>query len=273
MTKPATDEASIDVFFIGVGKCGTSWIYRHLTRRGDIGVPEIKEPYVLNNSPEDQAAVVAKLYGSKRPRCDFSNVYYWDESIPAKVIENNPNAKIVLTVRKPSKRIASHFAFLQRNGEHVDSTVGEYLAAGDPHELVARSDYQRIFDRFSEVVDSDRILVLSLEQLADDVQTYADRLAEFLEVETRVVDAMDTEKVLGRSSARFPAVSRMAKKAAEVLREQGYLKVLSRFKESALIRRALFQQVEGAQDQDVRWPAEVELLDSQYAEFLAAHGS
>lgn len=271
MPDPQNGDAKIDVFFIGVGKCGTSWIYKHLSRRGDIGVPKIKEPYVLNSPVEEHAAIIEDLYDDRRPRCDFSNVYYWDESIPNRIVEHNPDAKIVLTVRKPSKRVSSHFGFIQRNGEHVNNSVVEYLQRGDPHDLVKRSDYQEIYDRYSSIIAKDRILVLPLELLSSDVQEYANRLAKFLDVPERVVDESDSQKVLGRSSARMPFVSRSAKKLAEQLRARGYLKLLSGFKESSLVRKLLFSSADAAPDQNFAYedlPVALRNLDDSYENFL-----
>lgn len=272
MTVHESDSPTIDVFFIGVGKCGTSWIYKHLSRRGDVGVPKIKEPYVLNNPVAKHAEIIHDLYDDRRPRCDFSNVYYWDETIPKKIVEHNPDAKIVLTVRKPSKRVSSHFAFLQRNGEFVDMNLVEHLDSGDPHQLVARSDYQEIYGRYAAVMPDDRILVLSLELLSSDVQKYADRLSAFLGVPQRSIDESDSEKVLGRSSARMPFLSRSAKKFAEQLRARGYLKLLSRLKESLLVRKLLFSRSGDSAADEFEYeqlPTNLRKLDDAYSEFLA----
>lgn len=265
------DEATIDVFFIGVGKCGTSWIYKHLTKRSDVGVPSIKEPYVLNSPPEKYAEVIADLYGAQRPRCDFSNVYYWDPTIPSKIIEHNPDAKVVLTVRKPSKRVSSHFGFLQRNGEFVGMDLVEYLDSGDPEDLVARSDYQRVLDRVTAVTQREKILVLPLELLSSDAQLYADRLADFLDLPRREVDDSDREKVLGRASARMPVINRAAKTLATAMRERGHLKMLSKLKESEQVRSVLFRSSTdgaGSDLDETRFPASLKALDGAYLDFL-----
>lgn len=263
-------EAMIDVFFIGVGKCGTSWIYKYLTKRGDAGVPSIKEPYVLNNPPEKHAEVIADLYGSQRPRCDFSNVYYWDPTIPKKIIEHNPDAKVVLTVRKPSQRVSSHFGFLQRNGEYVGMDLVEYLNSGDPDQLVARSDYQSILDRVAAVTSQENILVMPLELLSANPQRYADRLADFLDLARREIDESDRERVLGRASARIPVVNRAAKGLATAMRERGYLKLLSKLKESERVRSLLFtRNNEGGSDLDAsQLPTPLKALDEAYPDFL-----
>ena len=269
------DASTIDIFFIGVGKCGTSWIYKYLSRRGDVGVPSIKEPYILNHPPEKYAEKIAEVYDERRPRCDFSNVYYWDQTIPEKIARHNPNAKIVLTVRKPSKRVSSHFAFLQRNGEYTGMDLVEYLNSGDPDELVGRSDYQDILIRYSKHVPAENIVVLPLELLSTDVQRYADTLTEFLGIERREVAAEDTEKVLGRSKARSPLLSRTGKRVAEQLRGAGHLKVLSQLKESEAVRKVLFSTDDQptASLDSALLPAHLRSLDDQYPAFLEKAGA
>ena len=272
MESHQANDHTIDVFFIGVGKCGTSWIYKHLSRRGDVGVPKIKEPYILNQPVERRPQMIRDLYDDRRPRCDFSNVYYWDSSIPQKIAEHNPDAKIVLTVRKPSKRVSSHFAFLQRNGDFVDMDLLEYLDSGDQEELIGRSDYQKIYDRYTNVFPRDQVLVLPLELLSADVQEYASRLAAFLGIPEREVNESDSEKVLGRSSARLPLLSRSAKQLAELLRARGHLKLLSSLKESMLVRKLLFRRSSTDPSDEItseQLPAELRRLDDSYGAFVA----
>ena len=274
MSGHEANDPKIDVFFIGVGKCGTSWIYKHLSRRGDIGVPKIKEPYILNHPRHEQASQIEALYDEQRPRCDFSNVYYWDTSIPEKIAEHNPEAKIVLTVRKPSKRVQSHFAFLQRNGEFVDRGLVDYLNSGDSEQLVERSDYQRVLDRFGDALADDQLLVLPLELLAANTEQYAHTLAEFLGVPKLALSEEDTQTVLGRSSARSPFLSRAAKRLAGQLRDRGYLVALARLKELSIIQRMLFSQSSPANAEiDVNeLPKRLKDLDAAYPNFLRRYG-
>lgn len=272
MSRSGFPEQRVDVFFIGVGKCGTSWIHRYFVQRGDVGVPAIKEPYILNHPIDEQISMIERLWDDLRPRCDFSNLYYWDARSAQRILDHNPAARIVLTVRLPSKRVESHFAFLQRNGEYTKSSVVEYLDAGDPVDLVARSDYERVVERFAEHFPPTQLLVLPLELLAADPQAYADRLSVFLDIPSTPLAEEDTKKVLGRSTARVPVVSRLAKRAGERLRDSGQLELLAKLKESELVRRVLFSEIKASSQEQIEWPEAVRTLDAAYPAFLESVG-
>ena len=38
----------VKFFFVGVGKCGTSWIFEIARKKALMSVPKIKEPYIID---------------------------------------------------------------------------------------------------------------------------------------------------------------------------------------------------------------------------------
>ncbi len=265
----------IRFFFVGVGKCGTSWIHRYLSGRSEIATPTLKETYFIDAGPRRRRRILRRLYrGDDRPLADFSNVSYWDPDNPAKILAYNPDARIVVTVRRPSSRAVSHYRFLKRSGMIGEQPLGDYLAAGDPEHVVARSDYRPIIARYQRAFGADRVLVLPLELLAADPQAYADRLCAFLDIPRRPLTGIEREVVLPAQRSRSPIVTRAGRVVAALLRRLGFLGVIGRVKGSPAAQRLLF--VADVDHDDAasvagRHPRLAE-LDADYPALLVEHG-
>lgn len=271
----ADDARKPSVFFVGVGKCGTSWLWSHLGQSAKVVVPTVKEPYLIDLPASDQQAAVERWWPKgDGPLADFSNVYYWDVDNPSKVHSYNPDARIVLTVRRPSERAVSHFRFLHRNGLVGSDDLADYLTRKDGHELVARSDYIPMLERYESMFGPNRVLVLPLELLQHDATAYLKRLGEFLGIEFEPVSEADAEPVLSAAAPRNRHVSRVAYQTGVILRRAGLLRVLSSMKQSPLVARILFTEAGSADHLKAAAAALPALhsLDSAYPDLLRRVG-
>ena len=261
----------VTYFFVGVGKCGTSWLYEFLKRHNILSLPSLKEPYLIDKSPSKQQIIIDKLYSKNIKMSDFSNVYYWDVENPKKIYDYNSAAKIIITVRTPSKRIISHFGFLKRNGMIHEETIGEYLLNEDSFHIVARSYYKDMIERYVAKFGEENVLILPLEQLENTPQFYANRLLDFLDEPRVELTDNDIKPVLKSARARNLFVTKFAKHVALILRTWGLLSLLGRLKYSKLIRLALFKTIDQS-SQGVSFgnkTKEIARLDQEYSEFLS----
>lgn len=265
--------SGVEFFFVGFGKCGTSWIYELLRRHDVVATPSIKEPYLVDVDAERRAALIAKLYRPKddQPLADFSNVYYWDPQNANKIKAINPQAKIVITMRMPSERVVSHFGFLQRNALVPDTmTLADYLEGGDPEDIVARTNYAAAIARYETAFGAENVLVLPLEALREDPQGYADRLFAFLGVEGFALSEEDKLPVLQAAKPRSRMLARIAKGSAMTLRSLGFLSLLGGLKQMQGLRRLLYKPVDARPEQDFgAFAQQVAQMDTDYAKLLA----
>ena len=271
-----SETRKVRYFFVGVGKCGTSWIYEFLHRHRPVATPSIKEPYLIDAAPADRAALVAKLYDPApgQEMADFSNVYYWDPENAAKIHDYNPDARIVVTTRLPSDRIVSHFGFMRRNDMIPQDRLADYIDEGDALSIVARSYYREILDRYVTAFGRENVLVLPMEQLGTDPQTYADRLADFMGVERIVLDEGDKAPVLKAVAPRSRLLARTASKAADAMRALGLLSVLGSLKRASVIRKVLFKPAAAPTDVSFgKAEAEIAALDADYPALLRDYGA
>ena len=265
-------KTKVEFFFVGVGKCGTSWIFEVARNKGLFSVPKIKEPYLIDQPPNRQEKLTKSLYRSFENMADFSNLYHWDPDNNIKIRSYNPDAKIIITVRKPSKRIVSHFKFAKRNGDFSKLSLAQYIDGGDTFDIVARSNYRPIIDRYKSAFGPDQVLVLALEHLKSDPQSYLDRLTDFCGAERIILSDEDKAPVLQQANARSPFAAKFAKKIAVTLRKLGLLSLLGTLKDSKLVRKFLYsKQPVKSTEEDYSFGESAEVisqLDQDYVELL-----
>lgn len=271
--KIAAKDIRVQFFFVGVGKCGTSWIFEIARKKNLFSVPKIKEPYLIDQPAHRQAKLTRSLYQRFERMADFSNLYYWDPDNAQKIFAYNPHAKIIITVRKPSERIKSHFKFVKRNGDFTKLSLAQYLDDGDPVELVARSDYRPLIQRYTSVFGSENVLVLALEQLKSSPQDYLNRLTDFCGSQRMTLHPQDKTPVLKQARARSPLAAKLAKQIAIALRKLGLLSFLGTLKDSPVVRKFLYSErgLPATMDDDGFGNAEDKIarLDQDYVGLLS----
>ncbi len=265
-------DTAVKYFFVGVGKCGTSWIYEFLRRHNIIATPSIKEPYLVNEDAKRREELIRQLYNPKADQdlADFSNVYYWDDENAEKILQINPNARIIVTVRKPSERIKSHFAFLKRSALIPEGIrLDQYLDDGDSYSLVKRSEYSSVLDRYVKAFGRDNVLLLPLEMLKENPQNYADILLSFLGCPKHVLTDEDKSPVLAAARVRVKLFVKFAKWLAMILRSFGMLSLLGYFKRMKLVRTILYRPVDEKEQMDFgKLDQHINELDETYLELL-----
>lgn len=230
----------VEYFFVGVGKSGTSWIYSFIKKYKLLSIPTIKEPYLIDLPPEKRISQIEKLFDDKNKMSDFSTTYYWDKKNAKKIYSYNPNAKIIITMRLPSDRINSHFAFLQRGGMFTNIDLPTYLNNGDVESIVERSNYWSMIDRYIKEFGIKNVLILPLELLRNNPSKYISLLCDFIDSEQIIPTEDDIKPVRPRSKARNTQLAKLAGKSTSILRKLGLLSILGTLKSSKLINKILY---------------------------------
>ena len=242
-SRQAMSVKKTNFFFVGVGKCGTSWIYERLGEHPEVCLGAIKEPYIVCENPQKMQSSYDKHFKGGGERCDLSTLYYENPENAAEIYNYNRNAKIILTVRTPSKRIASHFKYMQRHGMHVDLTLDEYLnLKGDPENVVGRCNYHVFEKRYISKFGRRNVLVLPLESLSKDAQNYYNRLTDFMGIAKVQLTEQEKAPVRVQSVARSVLAAKTAKFVADTLRGLGWLEVLGWLKGVSVIQRMLYRE-------------------------------
>ncbi|MEM8980563.1 MAG: sulfotransferase [Pseudomonadota bacterium] len=258
---------TIDLFFVGPGRCGTTWLYETLSHWPGIAVPHLKETGIFLDRDPDVEKQALKLWRSEGLKADFSNTYCADADVAARIQAHNPHAKIIFTVRAPLTRALSHFGFLKRNGQIPPKTqLDAYLAGGDSWQILERCDYAQLMAPFEARFPKEQILILAYEDLQKDPNGYLSRLRGFLGLKPLPPNAPIPGPVLAQQAPRGIALARLAKRTALLLRACRAVRLLGWLKRQAWLQYVLFVPAKGANE-----PVEnqaLNLLQRGYPELL-----
>lgn len=234
-------------FLVGAPKAGTTSVDRLLRNHPDVFLSPIKEPChfcpdisaqlaptwagrkrvdlesylaspdreVIHLHPVERSDDYARLFAGAEGRRivgECSTFYLSSGVAAANIRAYNPEARIVVLVRKPIDRIRSHYAMDRSLGlatRPLLSLVEEELALGDQAHwgncrfYVGASRYQPQIEAFHRHFPRERVCVLSFESLVADPDKTLRRLFDFLGL-----DAPAGQLALPRENAsraaRFP---------------------------------------------------------------------
>ncbi len=259
-------EGRVSAFFVGPGKCGTSWIFEACRAHPDVNVGRIKEPGAFLQETADIEAY-ERLWQGPGVRCDFSNTYFFSGTAAEGIRRYNPAARICITIREPLSRLVSQYMFMRRNGR-FDGPIDAAIAAHP--EIVDRCRYSTHGERWLARFPGDQILVLRLETLRTDPERYRKALFGFLGVSDHAAVVPPGQS----QAAALPRSRRLArgtKELADFARRAQLFGLLDWAKRSG-VARLLYRPLPGSYQREHldAIPAGVRSeLEEQYGSFVA----
>ena len=195
---------------VGMMKCGTTTLYEHLTRHPKIKAAATKELHYFSRDFVQRVPVSTWAFEyhellNKNPN-DPNDMLYGEASpsyiaVPERILEFNPETKIIIILRDPVNRAISQIRQYQN---HNFRTKAEgYLAHLRSHrdisqvDVVRDSEYTTRIAKFLEVFRKEKVAVVSFEALVEDPQSVVNSLFEFLKLDPIKID---TEFVGARTS-------------------------------------------------------------------------
>ena len=219
----AGPDPKANFFLVGAPKAGTTSVVGLLRDHPDVFLSPIKEPchfcpdvvqqladrfrtreldmpaylaawprrevhLALVSSPHDYARLFERANGCKVVG-ECSTYYLSSEAAPGLIHAYNPNARILIVVRRPLDRIRSHYAMDRHLGfadRPLPSLVAQELAMGDAAHwgncsyYVGASRYARQIAAFRRLFPPGAICVLSFERLVAGPEAELRRLFGFL---------------------------------------------------------------------------------------------
>jgi len=178
-----------EVVIVGFPKCGTTALTRSFKADEDYdlitlpnGDVEVKWPYICQ---------VPRQVSSQKIRAHKFTAYIFNKKALEFLAQDNPSSIIVLCIRDPKKSLVSwhnmhvdiartgrrkdHFAYLERDF-YANCTIDKYFQ----HYARSRLRYDRYFERLLKNVPPERVVVISQERLAlqlDDITKYLKAVA------------------------------------------------------------------------------------------------
>ncbi|MEM7186779.1 MAG: sulfotransferase, partial [Bacteroidota bacterium] len=142
----------VDFFVIGVARGGTTSLYHYLQQHPDIFLPKVKECNFFSEVESmDESVyedpkpgkeyhmkiirspkVYQSLYSEARLdqlKGEISPAYVWDAGSAQKILQHNPEARLIVSLRNPIERAFSHYLMHFQTGYEKAPTFEEALKA------------------------------------------------------------------------------------------------------------------------------------------------
>lgn len=221
-----------NLFIVGAPKSGTTFLYKKLKNHPELFFPKIKE---LNFFTYDELAKdsyyrdfkIKKLkrylsFFKTKEECsylvDASVSYFTFDKVPERIKGFNPEAKIIMIVRDPYKRAFSHYQMDKRMG-YANKSFMEYLQDENSfhyRQYIGNSCYFEQFKRFEKEFGKDKILILHLENIKEDIG----KLFTFLKISKIPIDF---DKKVNENKISKNILGKFSQKNRNII---GYLKLI-----------------------------------------------
>jgi hypothetical protein len=183
---------------VGSGRCGTSYLYGLLHVQKDVYVTPVKEANYFGVASRRHMSLreYSTFFAAREDQkwvADITPVYLYAPRALEEIRDNLEQPRIIVTLRNPLGRMASHFKFHKKL--HGFADFGSYAAAAldrlhidtvsnwaSPAQGIRMSLYAKRVEKALQLFGAENCLILLYEDLAADPQTWASKLEAFLDV-------------------------------------------------------------------------------------------
>jgi hypothetical protein len=231
---------TLDFIVIGAQKAGTTSLFEYLKRHPELSLPAGKEiPFFSDEQAQRRGwddymrkafafADPNSKWGTATPQYMVGGLLehpnpgpdgdtYDERTIPLRIHERAPDARVIAILRDPVDRARSHHRMTSMEGlekRRFDVAIDELLrpealevARREPRETtgyVAWGEYGRILSGYFDVLPSEQILVLFTEELEKTPELLLRRIFKFLEVQEEFIpENLGTKYRAGGAERRF----------------------------------------------------------------------
>lgn len=190
-----------NLFIAGFPKCGTTSIYNYLKEHPQIYGPELKEPRFLvheelhlENSHRifremtvtDEAEYLAMYQDgiNAKYRMDGTPFYIKHPKAAHKIKEISDDSRVIISIRNPVDRFISAYKMIWNKG-YVQTSLREYIDGRHKkqRDSMPSGIYYEYIAHMQSVMGKDRVLVIMLDELRDDINGTLGKIYDFLGIE------------------------------------------------------------------------------------------
>lgn len=195
------------VMLAGMPRCGSTSLF-YAMASFPVELFPIKEPHFFCGPPEEEPELPPSLYerwlndpsdyaerwpGSGGLRVEASPWVLISKDAVARVLQCEPHARFVVTLREPGERFLSHVLALEGGPDTPAVEILAALQTGDPGArfpfATTASQYSRHLERLVEAAGRDRVLVLNYSWLEDRPAHLLAEVGAFLDLDVAPRDA------------------------------------------------------------------------------------
>jgi hypothetical protein len=178
-----------NLLIVGAAKAGTTSLHRYLDLHPEIFMSRIKELQLFHRDDwrerlgwyREQFPTAAAVRGEASP---VYSMHPWFPSVPERIRETIPDARIVYLVRDPVERLVAQyveFYALRLEDRSLEEALADYDSPSNRFVMASRYAYQ--LDRFREFFPDSQIVAIDQRELLEERAATLRRLFQLLGVD------------------------------------------------------------------------------------------
>jgi hypothetical protein len=222
-----------DFMIIGAPKCGTTSLFHYLCGHPDIAAPTRKEIHYFDDRFSRGLAWYRRHFpvvGKPQITGEATTSYLFAKNAPVRAAALVPNAKLIVVLRDPVRRVISHYWHNKRLGRVRGDFESYFHNALSPdadretdqarqfiHYPVQWGFYKEQIERWFEHFPPAQFLFLRFEDMASDGAAQTQKVFDFLGLPAA---AIDTGRVFNAGPAYPVEANDITRKLADVYRKK-----------------------------------------------------
>ncbi len=213
--------------FIGLGaqKAGTSWIYSCLYEHPQLCLP-LKEIHFFSRQRNwskgyEWYEAIFEQCSPETKTGEFSNSYLTDPSVPARIHQRYPHAKLIASLRNPVERAYSNYLHQIKKGT-ISRDVPFEEALKDHSEYIEQGRYATQLGQYLSLFPREQILLLIYEDCLHQPLEFMQSLYAFLKVDSHFIPSLLNTKVNVSIMPRSVLLERSIIKISGFLHHKGF---------------------------------------------------
>lgn len=217
--------SKVDFFIVGAPKAGTTSLYSYLDTHPQVCMSSVKEPnyFSAEELKSQRLYYEEKLYidleeyeklfcdDNKKIKGEASVSYLFYPSVPDKIFQYNPAAKIIIMLRDPKARAFSHWQMDERLGmvavsfERILDDPEKYALHYQQYILLGF--YYEQVKRYFDIFGKEKVHIILLDDLRSNKEKVIRNLYSFLNINFEVPDKTEAQNTARRF--RNPVLKRL----------------------------------------------------------------
>src|SRR4030095_16894354 len=201
-------------FIVGAPKAGTTSLYHYLKRHPEVFMSPVKEPNFFSydetikqnlyhkekgvGTMEEYLRLFENANGHHKVIGEASVSYLFYPSVPHKIKELVPDAKIIMSLRNPVDRAFSHYYMEYKLG-YVDIPLEQIIERKTTHrngdlyyqQYIELGLYTEQVKRYFDVFGRDNVRVFIYDDIAENVEKMILSLFDFLTIDKSIIPELE----------------------------------------------------------------------------------
>lgn len=207
------DGVPLDFVILGPQKCATTWMYRCLREHPEVYLPDTDAVHYFEMNYHRGGDWYGEFFADRDGEPivgEETASYVRDDAAAARLAEDVPDARLLISVRNPVDRAFSHYWHEKSKGT-IDFEFAEVLENYDLFEnWVAPGFYHRNLERYLEHFPPEQVKLVYFEDLRADDEAFIRDVFEFVGADPDFTPSLVGERVNeSRYTFRFDWMTRL----------------------------------------------------------------